>query len=651
MLSADLLLIFKTYAISLLLQLLAWPVVKKIFGKLPDEGWVLGRLFITLISALVIWQLSYLGFSDNSASRLFGMIALVGVVSIWIIVRQGTKAFTVSKTTLKNIAIEEYLFVVGFTLMGLVRAYAPSLDSLEKFMDFGFLKQYLVSPTLPAMDMWQAGMSINYYSFGHFWASSLVRVWGVSPGIGYNLVLAFIFGTSLSFVFLLCKTLIGNKSSRTSTLGGLMGSLSVLIAGNSHVIWYLIKNGNLTNYWYAEATRFIHNTIHEFPSYSFVVSDLHGHVLDLPVVLLFLIVLFYWFDQRKRVHEIFLGVLLGIMMMTNTWDVAVYGMVLSIVMVQIILSSRREIKRVALSASVIFILMSITSLPWWLSFKTISNGVGIVFERTPLWQLLALWGGGMIINIIAVITEGKGEHKIKIRALALSSLLLLAIPEFIYARDIYPNHPRANTMFKLTYQAFIMMGILLGVSIGKLMDLQRTISIWWRIPALLVTTTIFAGTMIFPLKAFPTYYGNFSKYIGLDGEAWIKTTLPENYGAIVYLESHRDGKNMVEAVGDSYSLLNSVSVFSGVPTIQGWRVHEWLWRGGYDSVAAREAEVREIYQGDNIKESLVILKKYNIGWILVGQDEFITYKVNEEKLWELGDIVWSMGDTYLIRVE
>ncbi len=67
-------------------------------------------------------------------------------------------------------------------------------------------------------------------------------------------------------------------------------------------------------------------------------------------------------------------------------------------------------------------------------------------------------------------------------------------------------------------------------------------------------------------------------------------------------------------------------------------------------MAAREAEVREIYQAEDIKKSETIIKKYNIGWILVGQDETITYKVNEEKLWQLGKIVWKQGDTYLIKV-
>jgi uncharacterized membrane protein len=338
------------------------------------------------------------------------------------------------------------------------------------------------------------------------------------------------------------------------------------------------------------------------------------------------------------------------MMMTNTWDVAIYSLVLFVLGMQILLNDPREIKKLLGSAGVMIISMILVALPWWLSFKSISNGIGLVNQMSPFWQLLVLWGGGMIVSIVAVLTEGKGEQKMVIRTLALSVVMLIIIPEIIFARDIYPNHPRANTMFKLTYQAFIMMGILLGAGIGKLVDRERKISLKWRVPALFLVFWIFVGTMNFPLMAYPTYYGSFAIYYGLGGMGWMISKFPENYGAVVYLQDHRDGKNMVEAVGDSYTLMNSVSVFSGVPTIEGWRVHEWLWRGGYGPVASREAEVREVYQGVDVKKTLTILQKYNIGWIFVGQDERITYKVNEEKLWKLGDVVWKLNESYLIKV-
>ncbi|MFQ7627828.1 MAG: DUF2298 domain-containing protein [Blautia wexlerae] len=47
--------------------------------------------------------------------------------------------------------------------------------------------------------------------------------------------------------------------------------------------------------------------------------------------------------------------------------------------------------------------------------------------------------------------------------LVLCAMGLIFIPEIVYVRDIYEKTaPRANTMFKLTYQAYIMFGIMMA---------------------------------------------------------------------------------------------------------------------------------------------------------------------------------------------
>ena len=48
----------------------------------------------------------------------------------------------------------------------------------KKFMDVGLMNSYLHSPTLPIADMWLAGHTFNYYTFGHYLgavATQLIR--------------------------------------------------------------------------------------------------------------------------------------------------------------------------------------------------------------------------------------------------------------------------------------------------------------------------------------------------------------------------------------------------------------------------------------------------------------------------------------------
>ena len=116
------------------------------------------------------------------------------------------------------------------------------------------------------------------------------------------------------------------------------------------------------------------------------------------------------------------------------------------------------------------------------------------------------------------------------------------------------------------------------------------------------------------------------------------------------MRKNRDDKNLVEAVGDSYTNFNAISVFSGVPTVVGWRVHEWLWRGSYTPVGIRDGEAKEFYENNDNKKTVDFISKYNVGWIVVGEDERSRYKVNEVKLRKLGDMVIKDGVTYLIKV-
>ena len=650
MIYTDLITIGKVYLISLVLQLVCWPVTRSFFSKLTDKGWPVSRLITTLAASLIIWELSHLGLPVNTNVGLVAVLSGLALFNVWWWMTKKPEN-RLTKESIKIMVMEEYLFFVGLLGITLIRGFLPNIDSLEKFMDFGFINRYLVSSTLPAMDMWQAGKSINYYSFGHFWASGLIRLFMVEAAVGYNLVLGFIAGLSMSIAFGIAHFLAGAKKPLAGMIAGLIGAMTTVIAGNSQIIWYFISNRGLANYWYADATRFIHNTIHEFPGYSFVVADLHGHVLGLPMVLLLILVFLLWLENRKIMFEVLMGILFGVMMMTNTWDVAVYGLLMVVAGLQIVIGEPKSFLRLMRSAGVMGLFMILAALPWLATFEPISNGIKMVTERSPLWQLAVLWAGGAAVSLLAVLIEGRSEKKVMIRTLTLTLILLIIIPELVYAKDIYPDHPRANTMFKLTYQASIMIGLLAGALWGKLFDSDRKILWPLRWLGISVAGVIFLGTMIFPTVSFPNFYNNFKNYQGLNGETWIKTEMPEKYEAIKYLQKNKGEKNMVEAVGDSYTDFNAVSVFSGVPTIEGWRVHEWLWRGGFEVVAAREVEVRTIYETKDQGARSLLLKKYNIGWILVGADERGMYEVNEEQIKELGEMVYENGETYLVKVK
>ncbi|MBI3954791.1 hypothetical protein HY333_01980 [Candidatus Collierbacteria bacterium] len=653
--TTDFLIIGRSYLISLGLQVLAWPWLYSSFKFLADRGWILGRVLASLLLALAVFIPANWGFEVNNNLGIAAVIGLLVVITLFR-GRRLKKALSFRRVDKRLVMISELLFLFSFFGLALVRGYAPEILGLEKFMDYGFIKSYLSSDTLPANDMWLAGEKINYYSFGHFWTSFLVRLWGVPAEIGYNLMLAFILATSLGLAFniIVCLLNQGKKVIHSNSLiGAGIGSLLVTLGGNSHHLWYFLKNKGVDGYWYADATRFIPQTIHEFPGYSFVVSDLHAHLLDLPIVLSFLLLsLVFCRKAGNKLVAVIMGLLLGIMAMTNTWDVAIYGLMLLIISTGLLIKGE-ALGKIVRAGGLMGLTAAIAAWTWWRGFDPISQGIQLVSERSSISDLTRLWLGQIMItglSVILVWRERKTNWGLVIISLALTAVVLLVIPEIIYARDIYPSHPRANTMFKLTYQAFILMAVLFGVAISWLFDWQKQINVYLRLVLIMLTLFLAGGLMIYPLTAFDSYYAGFKQYKGLDGLAWFRERKPEEAEIAAYLDKNKDGQNMVEAVGDSYTEFNAISAFSGVPTILGWRVHEWLWRGGYEIVAEREAVVGEIYEGEDSENARVLMEKYNVGWVVVGKNERDKYQINEQKLLSLGEIALKSGDSYLIRV-
>ncbi|MDP3998843.1 MAG: DUF2298 domain-containing protein, partial [bacterium] len=229
------------------------------------------------------------------------------------------------------------------------------------------------------------------------------------------------------------------------------------------------------------------------------------------------------------------------------------------------------------------------------------------------------------------------------------STLLLIFPEVAYVKDIYPLHYRANTMFKLGYQAFIML------SLSSAYIFMRIITAGKNLFTLLffcLSVLLFIPVAIYPSFSIKSYYNDLRNYQGLNGVVWLERQYPTDYKAIGWLRENVKGQPVVlEAVGESYTDYSRVSSFTGLPTVIGWPVHEWLWRGSYDEPGKRDAEVRRAYEATSLEETKKFLKKYRVEYVFVGTLERQKYPgVDFEKWSQLGTPVFQSGQTTVYQI-
>jgi YYY domain-containing protein len=278
----------------------------------------------------------------------------------------------------------------------------------EKFMEIMYLNSIARSEYFPPHDAWLSGFAISYYYFGYILIAMLTRLSGFAPHMTFHVGLALLFALTCTGAFGLVYNLVrsvaphakpetaaggsaeveaaGHQPSRDSGISwGLLGALLVAVLGNLQGFLEVLYSARLlpqgfwrwldildinqpfdpalgpsltpvrSGWWWWRASRVIHDLdpsgqsmgiqpIDEFPGFSFLLGDMHPHVLALPFVLLALAVAFHalredaategqplppssglaaWLSPLRQLSP---GVplCLGALAFLNTWDFPIY---------------------------------------------------------------------------------------------------------------------------------------------------------------------------------------------------------------------------------------------------------------------------------------------------------------------------------------
>ena len=713
------------YLLALVLGAAAMPLTGRLFRRFQDRGWMFSKVTAIAVSGFLTWFLVAVKIIKFTTMTCIVVTLVCAAASLILYCREQKAGFEcIPFAHLDLVYAEELLFFAAFLFWTYFAGFHPAAYGTEKFMDYGFMEAMMRSKTLPATDLWYSQGKINYYYGGQYFAVFLTKLSGAKVELTYNLMRTFVAGLAFAMPFSLVHQMVTDRLGKTGSrwkktlpsVTGILAGISVSIAGNMHYVVYgqiipfiqKLKGEEVSSYWFPDATRYIgfnpdveDKTIHEVPCYSFVLGDLHAHVVDIMFVLLLLGLLYawmkkvrttelsgesmsrreFWKKQLLMPQLLATGALLGMFHWTNYWDFVIYFVVTcGAALFMNIIGQKGKIRWAlgvtAAQAAEILILATVIILPFTLQFDTSNmvQGIALAQHHSLPHQLLVLWGLPGILTILFVVSllveklrgaEQKSLYHLlaSIRLpdlfavlLGLCAIGLVLIPELVYVRDIYENrNARANTMFKLTYQAYIMFGMTMIYAIFRLLIIGKN---------KILKVLAFIGLFFFVWTC--GYFGNSvhswfgevwkpSQYKGLNATAFLETDFPEDVNGIRWLkENISDAPVVLEANGDSYSEYERVSAMTGLPTIMGWYVHEWLWRGNLSDLNAKIEEIQEIYTSTDETRVKELLEEYNVSYIFVGSCERNKYgaDLNNDLLKSLGEVVFQDSEypTYIVKI-
>ena len=209
--------------------------------------------------------------------------------------------------------------------------------------------------------------------------------------------------------------------------------------------------------------------------------------------------------------------------------------------------------------------------------------------------------------------------------LATLGLLLIMGPELMFVNDSFdvPSQ-RMNTVFKLYYQAWILLAAAAGFALyywvswrPKLTGRNRALSTLWAVAAVaLVSASLYYTTAAFASKSRDS-----TQATTLDGLEFVKETDPAEYGAIQYIKGNLpEDAAILEGVGEWFNA-GLISRSTGHPTVYNWPGHQLQWRGPSDEFGQRELDVAKIYQTTDFAEAGELLAKYDMSYVYVGPRE------------------------------
>lgn len=682
-----------------IIGLAALPLTVMVFARLPRGAVAFAKPLGLVTVGWLTWLSGTLGLGHGPATTGVAvvLVAAAGLAAAW--PRRRDLAACLRS---REFWVAEAVLVVSLAALAVVVAHAPDVWGTEKPMDMALVNAIAASDALPPRNPWFAGSDLDgYYYFGHLLVAVMIQATGVEPTVGYNTALAAFFALAAVAAHGLGGALAA-VAGAPRVLTGLLTVALVLVAGNLAAAVLLLEvDGPLVTYDWFQASRVVPGTINEFPAFSWLLGDLHAHVMAVPLTLTALALALQWLHAGARIPDtVAAAVLTGLLYATNSWS---YPVVTGLLLLAL-LAAPGSLARRGAHAGLLLAGGALAVLPFLLAFEPPASGIGLVDDRRPLllavrdgaltlglpaWlaagaflaaaralprsRLLALIAVVALAMVLSALSGAQLAWTVLLLALAavaawrllassstaagrfvwlmlFGGLLCTAIPEVVYISDAFSGGAleRMNTVFKLGYQAWLLLAV---GGIAALVVFAGGLPAAARISWLGGAVVLAVASAAFPLAGSHARTGGFSAVPTLSGLRWLAASAPGDVAAIAWLRAHAEPSAVVlESAGDDYSAAGHarISTFTGRSTVIGWEGHVLQW--GEDP-GTRRADVSRLYREPSASVAAPLLRAYGVDYVVSGPLERADHGTVGEAKWDaLGTRVFEQAGTTIWRL-
>tara|TARA_B100001013_G_C24622549_1_gene447807 strand:+ start:196 stop:4752 length:4557 start_codon:yes stop_codon:yes gene_type:complete len=262
---------------------------------------------------------------------------------------------------------------------------------------------------------------------------------------------------------------------------------------------------------------------------------------------------------------------------------------------------------------------------------------------------------GMTLIVFAVgiakIMKREQSYRSEVFVTILSMVaLLLAIGLDFYR--VEGDIDRMNSVFKIYLQIWVLFAIASSYALWRLVNNYKNVFLSYRAsskilfnPSLilwsLMLVALFASSLIYPILGtrdrINDRFDSSNMSFSLDGMAYMKSSeftdeigtlnLRHDYEAIIWLQNNISGSPIImEGHTPTYRWGNRISIYTGLPTVIGWKWHQEQQRWDYrDEVAERIRDVDVFYSTTEMHTATSIIEKYGVDYVYLGELESLYY--------------------------